>query len=304
MGTYDMFKDVVNAAADKAGDLVDKGKEKAGEAVDWGTEQLAAGLDRVGLHDAADVIEDAGDFLADRMGAKVAEQQLGQTEQASELIHGSPGRIRAAALHLKDFHAAFDRVGQGMKGLDSGNWRGEGADAFRKKFAMHPQQWLKAADACEEACKALESYAETVTWAQGQAKEAIAAYRAGKEATKKAVAAHNAAVHAYNAAVDAYNARLGAGKDPGAKPTGAPGASATPARPRSRKRGRSSPGPVRNAIPPPRRRGRRSAGHWPTPRGNPSSPTVCRTTSPTSARRPPTPASMWWEARPRGPRAW
>ncbi|MEV6778675.1 putative T7SS-secreted protein [Streptomyces syringium] len=228
MGTYDMFKDVVNAAADKAGDLVDKGKEKAGEAVDWGTEQLAAGLDRVGLHDAADVIEDAGDFLADRMGAKVSEQQLGQTEQASGLIHGSPGRIRASALHLKDFHAAFDRVGQGMKGLDSGRWRGEAAEAFRKKFAMHPQQWLKAADACEEAYKALESYAETVTWAQGQAKEAIAAYKAGKEATRKAVAAHNEAVHAYNAAVDAYNARLGEGKDPGAKPTGAPGAFSDP----------------------------------------------------------------------------
>ena len=38
---------------------------------------------------------------------------------------------------------------------------------------MHPTKWAQAAEACTAAAGALESYADTVKWAQAQAKEAV-----------------------------------------------------------------------------------------------------------------------------------
>ncbi|WP_055693894.1 WXG100 family type VII secretion target [Streptomyces prasinopilosus] len=190
---------------------VDAGKRVVGEGVDWGTDRLGEGLDRVGLKGAADAVEDWGDELASDLGATPGEQQLGQTGEAGELVHGNPERIRSSAAHLRDFSAAFDKVGSGMKKVDSSRWRGEGGDTFREKFGVHPAKWLRAADACETAAGALESYADTVTWAQGQAQEAIALYRRGRRASEQAVEAHNERV-------DAYNARIGAGQDPGPAP--------------------------------------------------------------------------------------
>ncbi|MFD9477153.1 putative T7SS-secreted protein [Streptomyces nojiriensis] len=53
-------------------------------------------------------------------------------------MHGKPAKIRESAKHLTDFQGAFDRVGQRVRALDSGHWKGQAADAFRQKFAMHP----------------------------------------------------------------------------------------------------------------------------------------------------------------------
>ncbi|UQI48243.1 DUF6531 domain-containing protein [Streptomyces sp. HU2014] len=215
---WDPFKKAVDKVGDKGEHLWNAGKKKVGEGVDWATDQVGGGLEHIGFHGAADAVEDWGDRTGSALGAKIAEQQLGQTEEANELVHGSAKEIRASAGHLKDFHAAFDRVGKGMRALDASHWRGQSAETFRAKFEMHPTQWLHAADACEKAYKALDSYADTVTWAQGQAKEAVAAYKEGKAATKKASDAHKALVEAYNDAADTYNAKLAAGKDPGARP--------------------------------------------------------------------------------------
>ncbi|WP_328774099.1 putative T7SS-secreted protein [Streptomyces sp. NBC_00286] len=73
------------------------------------------------------------------MGATPGEQQLGQTEDANELVHGNPGRIRESAKHLKDFQKAFDKVGGGMRQLHSSHWKGKAADTFRELLAgMRP----------------------------------------------------------------------------------------------------------------------------------------------------------------------
>ncbi|OII64662.1 hypothetical protein BJP40_19785 [Streptomyces sp. CC53] len=130
----------------------------------------------------------------------MGEQQLGETEDADGLVHGNPSKITAAVKNLRDFRDAFDSVGRGMKGLDSSHWKGEAADAFREKFATHPGEWMKAADAFDDAAGALDSYASTVRWAQGKAKEAIALYKKGQQASKTAVDAYNEKVDAYNAA--------------------------------------------------------------------------------------------------------
>ncbi|MFF8711536.1 putative T7SS-secreted protein [Streptomyces sp. NPDC015184] len=184
---------------DGAGRLADKGKELAGRAVDAGTDVLGAGLDKVGAHGWADGVEDWGDETASALGAEVGEKQLGQSEEADELIHGRPEKIAATVKNLRDFQRAFDLVGAGMKRLDSGHWKGEAADAFREKFRTLPTDWLRAADAFEDAAGALETYARTVTSAQDKAREAIALYKEGKQDYERAAAAFREKAQAYNA---------------------------------------------------------------------------------------------------------
>lgn len=207
--------------ADKGIDLVDKGvdkaKEKVGEGVDWTTDKIGEGLDHAGHHAMADAVEDWGDRTASSLGAEVGEQQLGQTEEANELIHGNPGKIAESVKNLRDFQLAFDLVGGGMKKLDSSRWKGEAADTFREKFQTLPTDWLHAADAFEDAAKALETYSKAITTAQGKAKEAIALYKEGEESYKTAADEHNKKVDAYNAARNGDNPlpKPGEFSDPG-----------------------------------------------------------------------------------------
>ncbi|WP_433571641.1 putative T7SS-secreted protein [Streptomyces sp. CA-251247] len=207
--------------ADKGINVIDSGidtaKEKVGEGVDWATDKVGDGLDKVGAHDWADSVEDWGDETASSLGAEVGEQQLGQTEEANELIHGNPGKIAATVKNLRDFQKAFDLVGGGMKKLDSSHWKGEAASTFREKFQTLPTDWLHAADAFEDAAKALETYSKAVTSAQGKAKEAIALYKEGNESSKTAADTYNKKVDAYNAARNSDNppARPEPFSDPG-----------------------------------------------------------------------------------------
>ncbi|MGW2639439.1 putative T7SS-secreted protein [Streptomyces sp. NPDC001348] len=203
--------DITNSVLGGAEDLYDAGKKKLGEGVDWATDKVGEGLDYVGAHDWADSVEDWGDDIASDLGATPGEQQLGQTDEPNELVHGNPGKIRESAKHLKDFNGAFDKVSAGLRKVDSSGWQGEGGDAFREKFGVHPAKWAQAAEACGAAAGALESYADTVKWAQGQAKEAVELYKKGVQASKDAV-------DAYNKKVDAYNAKIKANQDPGPKP--------------------------------------------------------------------------------------
>ncbi|MFJ9372214.1 putative T7SS-secreted protein [Streptomyces sp. NPDC101455] len=175
--------DLVNSGLSKVGDAVDAGKKFTGELVDKGTDAAGDALDKVGAHDLANKVENAGDRIASDLGATPGEQQLGQSDQPKDLVHGDAKAIRATAKHLTDFYTAFDKVGDGMRRLNSSSWQGEAAEAFRRKFAMHPTKWLQAADACDAAGKALSSYAETVEWAQGQARDAIDLYGPGKKAS-------------------------------------------------------------------------------------------------------------------------
>ncbi|MFF7144309.1 putative T7SS-secreted protein [Streptomyces nodosus] len=203
--------DLTNSLLGEGEHLWDEGKKKLGQGIDWTTDKLGEGLDYVGLHDWAHGVEDWGDGIASDLGATPGEKQLGQSDEAKDLVHGDPGKIRESAKHLRDFHGAFDKVHQGMRKVDSSDWKGEAGDTFRKKFGVHPTKWAQAADACHTAAGALESYAESVTWAQGQAEEAVELYNKGVKASKDAA-------DAYNKKVDAYNAKVKANQDPGPKP--------------------------------------------------------------------------------------
>ncbi|WP_234348004.1 putative T7SS-secreted protein [Streptomyces specialis] len=175
-------------------------------------------LGDVGWESGADWVREQSRSLANRMGAETDELDLGQTEDNTKLIYGSPGTLRANVSHLRDFQRSFADVGAGLGGLDSDSLRGETADAFRERVSIEPPKWLRAAEACERAAGALESFAGTVEWAQGQAQVAIDLWREGTRASEEAMDAHNAAVDAYNQAVDRYNAQPADERDPASLP--------------------------------------------------------------------------------------
>ncbi|MEV5879748.1 putative T7SS-secreted protein [Streptomyces sp. NPDC052101] len=203
--------DVTNSLLDEGEHLYDSGKKLVGKGIEKGADLAGDLLDHVGAHTYADIVRTTGDYVGSELGATPGEKQLGETDIAGELVHGSPTAIRSSAKDLKAFHTAFDNVGQGMRKLDSSSWQGEAADAFRKKFAMHPVKWLQAADACGGAATALDTYADTVEWALKQATHAIALYTKGTHASKEAA-------DAYNKKVDAYNTAVKSGDDPGPRP--------------------------------------------------------------------------------------
>ncbi|MFD8328861.1 putative T7SS-secreted protein [Streptomyces lydicus] len=211
--------DTFNAIGEGASKVTGAIERGAGELVEHGSDLAGDALETVGLDDAAHAVRSTGAEVAGALGAHVDERQLGETEDPKELIHGDAKKINETASHLKDFSAAFDRVADGMRKLGSGqHWSGKAADAFREKFDMHPKQWMHAADACDDASKALKSYAETVTWAQGKAADAIEKYRRALEATRRSVEEYKSHVETYNAQAEAYNAALEGGQDPGPKP--------------------------------------------------------------------------------------
>ncbi|MGX1506685.1 UNVERIFIED_CONTAM: RHS repeat-associated protein [Streptomyces graminofaciens] len=196
---------LVDKGVDIVDDGIDKGKELVGEGVDYVTDKAGQGLRHYGYDGVAEAVEDWGDETASSLGAQVGEQQLGQSEEANELIHGRPEKIAESVKNLRDFHKAFDLVGGGLKKMDSAHWKGEAANTFREKFEPLPTDWLRAADACEDAAKALETYSKAITRAQGKAKDAIALYREGESDSKKAAEAYNKKVEAYNAARNGDN---------------------------------------------------------------------------------------------------
>ncbi|MGW0285855.1 putative T7SS-secreted protein [Streptomyces sp. NPDC003236] len=203
----------INSGLRHGKNVYDAGKKKLGEGIDKGSDVTADVLDGVGAHGWADKVHHYGDRAASALGATPGERQLGESDEPTDLIHGDAGDIRSTAKHLKDFHTAFDRVGQGMRKLDSSQWQGEAADAFRKKFEMHPVNWLHAADACAKAATALGTYAETVVWAQQKARDAIDLYKKGKEASATAKDAYDKRVTAYKDAVK--SGEKNPGHDPG-----------------------------------------------------------------------------------------
>ncbi|WP_456154972.1 putative T7SS-secreted protein [Streptomyces niveiscabiei] len=137
-------------------------------------------------------------------------------------MYGSPGKLDSTAAKLRSFQTAFDTTGDGLKGLDSSRLKGEAADALRTAVNTQPPKWYTAADACAKALAALDAFAATVTWAQGQAQTAIDKWKEGTKASADAADAHRKKVDDYNSAVDRYNAQPADKRDPSslpAKPT-------------------------------------------------------------------------------------
>ncbi|WP_079181484.1 putative T7SS-secreted protein [Streptomyces sp. Tue 6075] len=215
MGFGDFVSDIT---PDVVEDAVEDGVEWAGDRVEDAGNWTGDRLDDVGWESGADWVREKSRSVANRMGAEVDEMDLGQTEDKTKLIYGSPSEIRSTATHLRKLQGSFDKVGGGLKGLDSSAIKGQAADAFRDSVSIEPPKWFKAADAFEKAAGALDSFAGTVEWAQGQAQTAIDKWKAGTKASEEARDAYNEKTTTYNKAVDVYNAKPADERDPSSLP--------------------------------------------------------------------------------------
>ncbi|MEV4875508.1 putative T7SS-secreted protein [Streptomyces cyaneofuscatus] len=215
MGFGDFVRDIT---PDVVEDAVEDSVEWAGDRVEDAGNWAGDRLQDAGWESGADWVREKSRSVANRMGAEVDEMDLGQTEDKTKLIYGSPSEIRSTATHLRKLQGAFDKVGGGLKGVDSSALKGQAADAFRNSVSVEPPKWFKAADAFEKAAGALDSFAGTVEWAQGQAQTAIDKWKAGTKASEDARDAYNEKTTTYNKAVDVYNAKPADERDPSTLP--------------------------------------------------------------------------------------
>ncbi len=215
MGIGDFISDITPDSMENA---VEGGVEWVGNRVEDAGKWTADRLDDVGWESGADWVREQSRAVANRTGAEVDEMDLGETEDKTKLVHGSPAKLRSTADKLRGFQKAFDDAGSGLKGLDSSRLQGEAAEALRKAVGTQPPKWFTGADAVEKAAAALEAFAGTVTWAQRQAQTAIDKWKEGVQASEDAADAHRKKVDDYNTALDRYNAQLADQRDPSTLP--------------------------------------------------------------------------------------
>ncbi|MGW0667769.1 putative T7SS-secreted protein [Streptomyces sp. NPDC002746] len=215
MGLGDFISDIT---PDSVEDAIEDGVEWAGDRVEDVGNWTADRLDDVGWESGADWVREQSRSVANRMGAEVDEMDLGQTEDKTKLIYGSTGKLDSTVTKLRAFQTAFDSTGDGLKGLDSGQLKGETANALRNAVSTQPPKWYAAADATSKALGALDSFASTVTWAQGQAQTAIDKWKEGVKASETAADAHRKKIDDFNKAVDRYNAKPSDKRDPSELP--------------------------------------------------------------------------------------
>lgn len=112
--------------------------------------------------------------------------ELGSTEDPKELIPGNAETITGAANKLRERAKTLSGVASDLGNVRIENWQGAASNQFWDTFSAEKPKWDKGASALTEAAKTLDNHAQSVSHAQGQAKEAIAKYKEGQQATATA----------------------------------------------------------------------------------------------------------------------
>ncbi|GAA3561270.1 hypothetical protein GCM10022222_51290 [Amycolatopsis ultiminotia] len=126
--------------------------------------------------------------------------ELGESGNPKDLVPGEPREIRKSTEHLVTYGADVLRIGDGLKRLDTGGWTGAAADKFHEFFDGEPARWVSCGEAFHSAAEAINGYAGTLEWAQGEAARAIQMWDRGQRATQQARAQYDQA--AQQAAAD------------------------------------------------------------------------------------------------------
>lgn len=139
--------------------------------------------------------------------------ELGETSDPVALVPGAPNGVDDVATVFTTQSESLDAVGRELHAFDPLGWTGGAAGQFREFFAPVPTRWYKTSDALVAAAGALTGYAETLRWAQSQAREAIALWEEGEAATATALATHQTAL----SEADVANQPAPTFSDPGAE---------------------------------------------------------------------------------------
>ncbi|PXY30947.1 putative T7SS-secreted protein [Prauserella muralis] len=132
--------------------------------------------------------------------------ELGSTKDPKELVPGDPEAVNAAAEELRGKARVMRTVAEDLGNIRIDGWEGPASSAFWDKFSGEKPNWMLGHDAMNSVADTLGSHADTLTWAQGQAAEAMELWERGEAATREARQEHDALV--------------GAGGPPGAGPAG------------------------------------------------------------------------------------
>ncbi|HVV12608.1 putative T7SS-secreted protein [Amycolatopsis sp.] len=111
---------------------------------------------------------------------------LGDTDDPRALIPGAPETIVEHVKTLVDKAAQVEGVGSELAGFTVPDWAGATADAFGELVDWLPAQWYAVSDSLTSAARGLTDYADTLRWAQEQAREAIELWNQGKQAVEDA----------------------------------------------------------------------------------------------------------------------
>ncbi|MGN9757698.1 putative T7SS-secreted protein [Streptomyces sp. SD31] len=107
--------------------------------------------------------------------------QLGSTQDPRELIPGNPSKLTDDADKLDGHAKTLDSIGDELGSVRISSWHGQASDAFWEDFSGQKQKWYRGSDSLSAAAGALRAYARALTWAQGQAEDAIRLYEGGDE---------------------------------------------------------------------------------------------------------------------------
>lgn len=137
--------------------------------------------------------------------------ELGQTTDPKQLVPGEPEAVHAAASTVAERGRQLDAIGDGLSQVQIPGWEGQASAAFWQTFSSEIPNWRKASDAMATASNALTSYATALSWAQGQAAEAIALWERGEEITRRVIAMYQQ----YAAQAPGYALAMLPSSDPG-----------------------------------------------------------------------------------------
>jgi Bacterial toxin 28 len=121
--------------------------------------------------------------------------ELGETNSATALVPGDVGAVTDTMWSLRSYGDMLVEAGTGLTRIDTAaGWRGPAADQFRALLHSEPAKWTEAGGCFHQAANALDSYASTLQWAQGEAADAIITWNEGQSATATAKTHYDQAV--------------------------------------------------------------------------------------------------------------
>ena len=97
-GVMGWFSSLVHAVT-HPGQLISDGEHWLGQVTDEGAHLVGRGLTDIGLGQVGNWVDGLGDDAANALDSEL---QLGQTDDPTQLIHGSPADIRKTASQLHD----------------------------------------------------------------------------------------------------------------------------------------------------------------------------------------------------------
>ncbi len=110
--------------------------------------------------------------------------ELGATNDPKALVPGDADTLDGTVQMLNSYGDMLAEAGTGLQRIDTADgWSGTAADGFRKAFQGQPGKWIEAGGAFHSAAQGVGNYLNTLTWAQGQAADAIREYNDGQAAT-------------------------------------------------------------------------------------------------------------------------